>query len=76
MGVASAEYVHWLNSTWGVASFVDAGDAADSWKDFSLHKSLGVGGRYHTPAGPIALDLAYGLQTRKARLDFSIAIAF
>jgi hypothetical protein len=33
--------VHWLNSTWGVASFVDAGDAADSWKDFSLHKSLG-----------------------------------
>ncbi|MBC3812304.1 autotransporter assembly complex protein TamA [Undibacterium aquatile] len=76
MGVASAEYVHWLNSTWGVASFVDAGDAADSWKKFSLHKSLGVGGRYHTPAGPIALDLAYGLQTRKARLDFSIAIAF
>lgn len=76
MGVASAEYVHWLNSTWGIAGFVDAGDAADSWKDFSLRKSVGAGGRYHTPAGPIALDLAYGLQTRKARLDFSIAIAF
>ena len=76
MTVASAEYVHWLDRTWGVATFVDAGDASDSWRDLRTYEAFGVGGRYRTPAGPIALDLAYGKQTRKFRLDFSIAIAF
>ncbi|MEB0137698.1 MULTISPECIES: autotransporter assembly complex protein TamA [unclassified Undibacterium] len=76
MSAASAEYVHWLNQSWGVASFVDVGDAADSWRALSLRQAIGVGGRYRTPAGPIALDLAYGRQTAKLRLDFSIAIAF
>ena len=76
MTTASAEYVHWLDMTWGVATFVDAGDAADSWKSLRMYESMGIGGRYRTPAGPIALDLAYGRQTKKLRLDFSIAIAF
>jgi len=76
MTAASAEYVHWLDTTWGVATFVDAGDASDNWKSLKMVESVGVGGRYRTPAGPIALDLAYGRQTKKLRLDFSIAIAF
>ncbi|MFZ6727167.1 autotransporter assembly complex protein TamA [Undibacterium sp. MH2W] len=76
MTTASAEYVHWLDTTWGVATFVDAGDAAESWKSLRMYESMGIGGRYRTPAGPIALDLAYGRQTKKLRLDFSIAIAF
>ncbi|MBC3871295.1 autotransporter assembly complex protein TamA [Undibacterium oligocarboniphilum] len=76
MGVASAEYVHWLNSTWGAATFVDVGDAAETWRDFSLRQAIGIGGRYRTPAGPIALDMAYGRQSKRVRLDFSIAIAF
>ncbi|MFZ6689088.1 autotransporter assembly complex protein TamA [Undibacterium sp. SXout11W] len=76
MSVVSAEYVHWLDRTWGVATFVDAGDAADNWRDLSMYQAFGIGGRYRTPAGPIALDLAYGKQTKKLRLDFSIAIAF
>ncbi|MFC5399666.1 autotransporter assembly complex protein TamA [Undibacterium sp. Dicai25W] len=76
MSVVSAEYVHWLDRTWGIATFVDAGDASDSWRDLKMYQAFGVGGRYRTPAGPIALDLAYGKQTKKLRLDFSIAIAF
>ena len=76
MTAVSAEYVHWIDGTWGVATFVDAGDAADSWHDLSMYKAFGVGARYRTPAGPIALDVAYGCQTKKLRLDFSIAIAF
>ena len=76
MAVASAEYVHWLNPTWGSAVFMDLGDAADSWREHSAKQAFGVGARYKTPAGPIALDLAYAKQVQKFRLDFSIAIAF
>ncbi|MFZ6816521.1 autotransporter assembly complex protein TamA [Undibacterium sp. Rencai35W] len=76
MGVASAEYVHWTKSNWGAATFVDLGDAADNWRDHSAKQGYGIGGRYKTPAGPVALDLAYGKDIKKFRLDFSIAIAF
>ncbi|MCH8619698.1 BamA/TamA family outer membrane protein [Undibacterium sp. TS12] len=76
MATASAEYVHWLDTVWGAASFIDVGNAADTWRELSLKQGMGVGARYKTPAGPIALDLAYGRQAKKVRLDFSIAIAF
>lgn len=76
MATASAEYVHWLDAQWGAATFLDVGNAADIWRDISLHQGMGVGARYKTPAGPVALDLAYGRQAKKLRLDFSIAIAF
>ena len=76
MLVVSAEAVHWLNASWGVAAFADAGDATGIWRDLNLKKSAGGGLRYRTPAGPVALDLGYALKTRRARLDFSIAIAF
>lgn len=76
MAVASAEYVHWFESNLGGAAFVDAGDAADSWRNYSAKQGFGIGGRYRTPAGPLAIDLAYGKQSKKLRLDLSIAIAF
>jgi translocation and assembly module TamA len=77
MFASSAEYVHWLpKSDWGAAAFVDTGDAADTWKELSQKQGYGLGARYRTPAGPLALDLAYGKQDKKLRLDFSFAIAF
>ncbi len=76
MAVVSAEAVHWLNGNWGVAAFADAGDATSVWRKLSLKKSIGTGLRYRTPAGPVALDLGYALKTKRARIDFSIAIAF
>jgi translocation and assembly module TamA len=76
MASASAEYVHWYGSNLGSAAFVDVGDAADSWRNYNAKLGLGVGLRYKTLAGPLALDLAYGKQSKKFRLDISIAIAF
>jgi len=73
---ASAEYVHWLEGNWGVAGFIDIGDAADRFTDLKMNQGIGLGLRYKTPAGPIALDLAYGRQARQLRFDFFIAIAF
>ena len=76
MATASAEYVHWYGSNLGSAVFVDVGDAADSWREYRAKEGFGMGLRYKTPAGPLALDLAYGKQSKKVRLDISIAIAF
>lgn len=76
MAASSIEYVHWRTDTLGVAAFVDAGDAARNWREFKMKQGWGLGARIKTPAGPIALDVAYGKEVKKFRLDFSIAIAF
>lgn len=85
----TAEYVHWLGAPttgpsnaqslpkWGVAVFYDVGRANDSPKDlFPLLSGAGVGARWRSPAGPLALDLAYSVRDRKVRPVFSISIAF
>jgi translocation and assembly module TamA len=72
----SAEYTHWLDGQWGVASFVDAGQAADDLKDFKLAMGYGLGARWKSPAGPLAVDLAWGQRDQQMRLHFSLAIPF
>ena len=58
------------------AAFVDAGNAANSWKDLSPALGYGVGLRWRSPVGPLRLDVAYGQETRAARLHLSVGIAF
>lgn len=76
LGTLSAEYVHWFRPQWGTAFFVDAGDAADSRADFDVHAGYGIGARWRSPAGPLAIDLAWGQRERRLRLHFGVAIAF
>jgi translocation and assembly module TamA len=76
LATASIEYVHWLNERWGAAVFTDVGDASDSVKEWEPLKSYGVGARFRTPAGPLAIDLAYAERDRKFRLAFSVTVAF
>ena len=61
---------------WGGALFIDVGDAADARDELSANKGYGVGARWRTPAGPLAIDLAYGDRDRKVRLSFSVSVAF
>ena len=42
--VASVDAIHWINEFWGVAAFVDAGNAVDSLSDAHLALGYGVGG--------------------------------
>jgi translocation and assembly module TamA len=72
----TAEYVRWLSPQWGAARFVDAGDAADARGDLSANLGYGVGARWRTPAGPLAMDIAYADRDRKVRLSFSVSVAF
>lgn len=64
-----------LPSVWG-AVFMDAGNAADSFDDLEPALGLGVGVRWRSPVGPLRLDWAWGREARKARLHFSVGIAF
>jgi len=73
---ASADYIRWLTDTWGGAVFYDVGDATDSSKDWKANQSYGFGVRYRTPAGPLALDLAYADRLKKFRIAFSVTVAF
>ena len=75
--VASAEVVHWLNESWGIAAFVDAGNAADTAPALRpLAVGVGGGVRWRSPAGPIAIDLGYGERDHRLRLHFFLAIPF
>jgi len=77
--VGSVEYVKWLQrwgGNWGVAAFVDAGDAAARFGDLDLALGYGLGARWRTPAGPLAVDVAWGERFQQLRVHFSVAIAF
>lgn len=76
LAVTSAEYVHWFEGNWGVAAFIDAGNANDERQLFKMNLGYGVGPRWRSPAGPIAVDLAYGQSDHRVRLQFAVAIAF
>lgn len=76
LATGSVEYTHWLGNNWGAALFADVGGAADVLHDLRLSAGYGSGARWRSPVGPLALDLAWGRETRALRLHFSIAVAF
>ncbi len=76
LATGSAEYNYFFAGNWGMAVFVDAGDAADSPGALSPAFGYGVGARYRSPVGPINFDLAYGEATDEFRLHFSLGVSF
>ena len=62
-------------SLWG-ALFVDAGRAGTAFGTLKPALGYGAGIRWRSPVGPLRLDLAWGQETRKLRLHFSVGIAF
>jgi len=76
MALVSAEYTHWWANDWGAAVFADAGNAMDDRETFKMFAGYGVGARWRSPAGPLAIDLAYGEEDQRVRLHLSVAVAF
>jgi len=64
-----------LPSLWG-ALFIDAGNAAASFSE--LHPALGYGAgvRWRSPVGPLRLDYAWGRETGRGRIHFSVGVVF
>ncbi len=76
LAVASVEITRWIGENWGLAAFVDAGNATDSLHDFHLAPGYGIGGRLRTPIGPFRVDVAYGQDVKSIRVHFSIGLSF
>ncbi len=76
LATGTVEYVRWFSPSWGGAIFADVGDAADARGELSANWGYGVGARWRTPAGPLAIDVAYADRDHKVRLVFSVAVAF
>jgi translocation and assembly module TamA len=74
--LASAEVTHWFGENWGIATFVDGGNAVDAPADFEFALGYGVGVRLRSPIGPLRADVAYGADTGKFRVHFSVGLAF
>ena len=74
--LGSAEVVRWIAPTWGIAAFVDAGNAADRVADLKPVYGYGVGARLRTPIGPMRFDVAYGEATHEVRVHLSVGLSF
>jgi translocation and assembly module TamA len=74
--IGTAEIVHWFAPTWGLATFIDAGNAADSVRDLKPVYGYGVGARLRTPIGPFRFDVAYGEATKTVRMHLSVGLSF
>ncbi|HSN31496.1 MAG TPA: autotransporter assembly complex family protein [Ideonella sp.] len=74
--VGSLELTHWVAENWGVAAFVDGGNAWDSGVRSDIATGYGLGARFRTPIGPIRADLAYGALKSDWRLHFSVGYGF
>ncbi len=56
----SLEYEYKWRENWGLATFVDAGNAFDN-VDWDPRLGVGLGARWYSPVGAVRLDLARGL---------------
>jgi translocation and assembly module TamA len=76
LAVGSVEHIFWVAENWGIAAFVDAGNAWDAGLRPNLAVGYGLGARFRTPIGPIRADIAYGQRTGEFRLHFSVGYGF
>jgi translocation and assembly module TamA len=74
--LGSIDATRWIGQNWGLAAFVDAGNATDSLSSFNFALGYGVGVRVRTPLGPFRLDLAYGQEVHEVRVHFSVGLTF
>ena len=74
--VFNLEATHWIREAWGIAAFVDAGNATDSPSDTHLALGYGMGLRVRSPLGPFRVDLAYGQDVHKVRIHLSVGLTF
>jgi translocation and assembly module TamA len=72
----SLEYTHWFSQDWGGALFADTGGVADALSQVRMVSGYGIGVRWRSPVGPLAMDMAWGQQSNDLQLHFSLAAAF
>ncbi|MEO8938048.1 MAG: autotransporter assembly complex family protein [Burkholderiaceae bacterium] len=79
VATGTLEGIHWLGPkypNWGVAAFIDAGNAGNRFSDLAPVYGYGVGARWRSPVGVLDLDVAHGIQNGSTRLHFSLGVTF
>ena len=57
--IASLEYEYLIKDPWGVALFVDTGNAFNDWETMDLQTGVGFGARWRSPIGPVRVDVGW-----------------
>jgi translocation and assembly module TamA len=55
--VGSAEYEYYFKPNWGIATFIDTGDAFTGFSNFKTRIGTGVGLRWRSPVGMVRADI-------------------
>ncbi|MEO5623726.1 MAG: BamA/TamA family outer membrane protein [Dokdonella sp.] len=64
--VASAEYEYYFKPNWGVATFLDTGDAFSTFADYKQRLGAGFGVRWRSPVGMVRVDLGFPIHDKSA----------
>jgi translocation and assembly module TamA len=72
LSVVSAEYEHYLFDNWGVAVFVDGGNAYNL-DDIRIKTGAGLGVRWYSPIGPVRVDFAVPLSESDSSFQIHFA---
>jgi translocation and assembly module TamA len=70
--VLSAEYEQAIFDNWGVAAFIDTGNAYNL-PDLTLKTGAGLGVRWYSPIGPIRIDFAIPLSESESSFQIHFA---
>ncbi len=80
VATGTVELDHWLGPRWpqwGIAGFVDAGNAGNKLSDLgSPVEGYGVGARWRSPVGTLDVDVARGVQNGSTRIHFALGATF
>lgn len=75
LGIFSVELEKYLTRKWGVAAFVDTGNAfGGPGSDTGLKTGIGLGVRWRSPVGPVRVDLAHPLDDDDTLVKFHLRI--
>ena len=79
LATGTIEGIHWLGPrypNYGVAVFIDAGNAGNQLSDLKPVVGYGVGARWRSPVGTLDFDVARGVQNGSTRIHFSLGVSF
>jgi translocation and assembly module TamA len=66
LAVASAEYEYYFKPNWGIATFIDTGDAFSSFSSYRQKIGTGFGVRWRSPVGMVRADLGFPVHDKDA----------
>jgi translocation and assembly module TamA len=61
---------------WESTVFIDTGAVADSPSELRAKVGIGAGVRLKSPVGPLQIDLAYGVDSKRLRLHLNVGFTF